>query len=80
MQVENLVEAKSVKTQYNFSPLTITSDTIGNETLVEVSTPLATANIVIGDVVACKVSKVHRCVPTCCMLYCDRLCTKSPCL
>ena len=62
MQVDNLIEAKTVKTQYNFSPLTITSDTIGNETLVEVSTPLATANIVIGDVVACKVRSVHCCL------------------
>ena len=58
MQVENLIEAKTVKTQYNFDPLTITADTFGNETLVEVSTPLATANIVIGDVLACKVSKL----------------------
>jgi uncharacterized surface protein with fasciclin (FAS1) repeats len=54
----DLIAAGTVNTQDGFKELNITAVPVSGETIVEVSTPLITANVIKADITACK-SIVH---------------------
>ena len=56
LQVEELIIAGTVKTQYKFEPLTVTAEAVQNEQLVEISSPINIAHVIMDDIKACKVS------------------------
>ena len=54
--MEELIVAGTVHTQYNFEPLTVAAEAIDAEQLVEISSPINTANVIKDDIEACKVT------------------------
>lgn len=55
VQSTDLIAAGTVNTQDGFKELNITAVPVSGETIVEVSTPLITANVIKADITACKV-------------------------
>lgn len=53
--MEELEVAGSVKTQYNFEPLTIEAEAFEDESLTTIFSPVSSANVIMGDIEACKV-------------------------
>jgi hypothetical protein len=57
-QIDELLVAGVVKTQYEFQPLTIAAELIDDDALITISSPVTSANVIKEDIIACKVGSL----------------------
>jgi len=55
VQIDELLVAGTVKTQYGFQPLTIAGEMIDDTALITISSPVTSANVIKDNIIACKV-------------------------